>query len=76
MTTPTTPETSTPAPVNRGGRPRLAVTKTAISLRLDPDVLDAFRATGDGWQTRMHDVLKAWARRNARRARRRVGRHK
>jgi uncharacterized protein (DUF4415 family) len=33
-------------------------TKQLISIRLDRDVLDAFRATGDGWQGRMNDVLR------------------
>ncbi|MBI2114970.1 MAG: BrnA antitoxin family protein [candidate division NC10 bacterium] len=34
--------------------------KQAISLRVDPDVLDWFRAQGAGWQTRMNAVLKAY----------------
>jgi uncharacterized protein (DUF4415 family) len=34
--------------------------KRAISLRVDPDVLDWFRAQGGGWQTRMNAVLKAY----------------
>ncbi|MBI2457918.1 MAG: BrnA antitoxin family protein, partial [candidate division NC10 bacterium] len=34
--------------------------KRAISLRVDPDVLDWFRAQGAGWQTRMNAVLKAY----------------
>lgn len=39
------------------GRPRAAVTKVAISLRLPPDVLERWKATGPGWQTRMADTL-------------------
>ncbi|WP_243632269.1 BrnA antitoxin family protein [Parazoarcus communis] len=42
------------------GRPRAAVTKERITIRLSPDVLQAFRATGDGWQTRMDAALKDW----------------
>lgn len=42
------------------GRPRGNGRKTATSLRIDTDVLSAFRATGRGWQTRMNDVLRAW----------------
>lgn len=44
----------------KGGRPKAAVTKQTIALRVDPDVLAAFKATGPGWQTRMHDALKDW----------------
>lgn len=32
--------------------------KVQIALRMDHDVLEAWRATGNGWQRRMHDVLK------------------
>ncbi|NBI43236.1 toxin-antitoxin system, antitoxin component [[Haemophilus] felis] len=35
-----------------------APTKEVISIRLSPDVLAAFRATGKGWQTRIDDVLR------------------
>lgn len=46
----------------RRGRPSgsvAAVTKEPVKLRLDPDVLAALRATGDGWQTRINDMLRA-----------------
>ena len=33
--------------------------KKAISLRVDPDVFDLFRAEGKGYQTRMNAVLRA-----------------
>ena len=33
-------------------------TKESVALRLDPDVLAAFRAEGPGWQTRMNAVLR------------------
>ena len=33
--------------------------KVLLTLRLDPDVVAKFRATGAGWQTRMGDVLRA-----------------
>ena len=36
----------------RRGRPPLAAPKQAIKLRLDADVVEHFRATGPGWQTR------------------------
>ena len=34
--------------------------KKAISLRVDPDVLDFFKSQGPGYQTRMNAVLRAW----------------
>jgi uncharacterized protein (DUF4415 family) len=46
----------------RRGRPVgsvAAVSKDAVKLRLDPDVLAALRATGDGWQTRINEMLRA-----------------
>jgi uncharacterized protein (DUF4415 family) len=50
------------------GRPRTANPKTLVSLRLDSDVLDAFKAEGPGWQTRINKVLSDWARRRKRAA--------
>ena len=35
-----------------------AVTKERITLRVDPDVLAALKATGRGWQTRVNDALR------------------
>ncbi len=46
----------------RRGRPVgsvQAVTKEPVKIRLDADVLQALRATGDGWQTRINDTLRA-----------------
>ena len=44
----------------RRGRPPLANPKQAVKLRLDVDVLAAYRATGEGWQTRINaDLRKA-----------------
>jgi uncharacterized protein (DUF4415 family) len=42
------------------GRPKAAVTKEAVNIRLSPDVLSAFRAGGAGWQTRMDAALREW----------------
>ena len=36
-----------------------AVTREPVKLRLDADVLAALRATGDGWQTRINETLRA-----------------
>ena len=44
----------------RRGRPPLPNPKQAVKLRLDADVLEAYRKTGDGWQTRINaDLRKA-----------------
>lgn len=45
--------------INRSrGRPPMDNPKKAISIRLDQTVIDKFKATGPGWQSRMNDVLK------------------
>ena len=43
---------------NKGGRPKSEVTKVPITLRIDPDTLAAYKATGAGWQTRMNEALR------------------
>ena len=43
--------------VNKGGRPRSANPKRLISIRLTEDVVQRWRATGPGWQTRMAEKL-------------------
>ena len=46
----------------RRGRPKGSkqeVTKEAVKIRLDADVMAALRASGDGWQTRINDALRA-----------------
>jgi uncharacterized protein (DUF4415 family) len=40
------------------GRPKAAETKVPVTLRLDRDVVEAFKAGGSGWQTRMNAALK------------------
>lgn len=44
--------------LRRPGRPKANVTKQRIGLRLDRDIIAAFRATGPGWNTRMNDALR------------------
>ncbi|MCC0804911.1 BrnA antitoxin family protein [Methylobacterium sp. W2] len=39
------------------GRPPVEAPKVNLTLRVDPAVLDAYKATGAGWQTRMHEAL-------------------
>ena len=46
--------------MRRPGRPLESGTKTQITLRLDADVVDKFKASGSGWQTRINDALKSW----------------
>ena len=41
------------------GRPKEVTTKEPVKLRLDADVLAALRASGEGWQTRINDTLRA-----------------
>jgi uncharacterized protein (DUF4415 family) len=57
-------------PRHRGSHParrgtQKAPTKQMVSLRLDVDVLEKFRATGKGWQARMNATLAAHAPRRA-----------
>ncbi len=40
------------------GRPKSDNPKKAISLRVDADVLDRFKADGRGWQGRMNEALR------------------
>lgn len=41
------------------GRPPLGnATKRQVTLRIDPDVIDCFKADGPGWQGRMNAALR------------------
>ena len=42
----------------RPGRPVAGVRKEVINIRLDPDVLEHFRADGPGWQSRINAALR------------------
>jgi len=42
------------------GRPESVHPKKPISIRLSPEVLAYFRATGRGWQTRVDDILRQY----------------
>lgn len=50
--------------------PQKSPTKVRITIRLSRDVVDRFRATGDGWQARVDQVLQEWLRREPARERR------
>jgi len=45
------------ATINKGGRPVSANPRKLISLRLPIDVIERWKATGPGWQTRMAEKL-------------------
>ncbi|MDA8261172.1 MAG: BrnA antitoxin family protein [Betaproteobacteria bacterium] len=47
-------------PFIKRGRPSAAVTKERITIRLSREVVEQFRASGDGWQTRVDAALKDW----------------
>ncbi|MDO8455519.1 MAG: BrnA antitoxin family protein [Burkholderiaceae bacterium] len=52
-------------PVVRRGRPLGSGIKTQVTLRLDVEVVEKFRASGEGWQTRINEALKSWVRTHA-----------
>lgn len=49
-------------PSVRGGRPCSAAPKQRITIRLSPDVVEQFRASGPGWQSRVDAALRDWLR--------------
>ena len=53
------PDLSKPvAGVVRRGRPMKSDRKVSVTLRLDRDIVERFKATGAGWQTRINAALK------------------
>jgi uncharacterized protein (DUF4415 family) len=54
----------------RGERgPQVAPTKQLVSVRYSPEVLQFFKATGAGWQTRMNEALIDWVNKRSSRGR-------
>jgi uncharacterized protein (DUF4415 family) len=45
--------------VRRPRGPQKAPTKVQVALRLDRDIVEHLRASGEGWQTRVNDLLRA-----------------
>lgn len=45
-------------PLARRGRPPLEQPKMPMTMRVDADVLEAIKATGTGWQSRVNSVLR------------------
>lgn len=48
------------------GRPKSEIKKQLVSVRYSPEVLEYFRSTGDGWQSRMDGVLRQYVARHSR----------
>ncbi|EAN2416614.1 BrnA antitoxin family protein [Salmonella enterica] len=46
--------------LRRKGRPVTDCPKVSVNIRYSPEVVEAFRATGNGWQTRMNAALIDW----------------
>lgn len=44
--------------------PQKSPTKERITIRLSRDVVERFRSTGDGWQTRVDAALQDWLERH------------
>ncbi|MGB3423205.1 MAG: BrnA antitoxin family protein [Castellaniella sp.] len=44
--------------MSRRGRPKSETPKVQLTIRYDKAVIDAFKAGGPGWQTRMNEALK------------------
>ncbi len=42
------------------GRPISATPKEHINIRLDADIVGAFKQSGSGWQTRLNNALRDW----------------
>lgn len=57
-------EVNTAALLKRRGRPVGSGKKVATNIRLDSDLVEAFKITGNGWQTRMNDALRDWAKKH------------
>ncbi|MDR9777212.1 BrnA antitoxin family protein [Rhizobium hidalgonense] len=47
-----------PPELGKRGRKPDPNAKQLLTLRLDPQVIEHFRSTGEGWQTRMNDALR------------------
>ncbi|MCA3269101.1 MAG: BrnA antitoxin family protein [Thalassospira sp.] len=46
------------------GRPKGSGKTKSLTMRLDTDVVNSFKATGKGWQTRINAALKDWLQKN------------
>lgn len=48
-------------PARRGRGPQTTLTNVPVLLRIPPDVLQMYKATGPGWQVRMNEALRRGA---------------
>ena len=48
------------------GRPKSENKKLLVSVRYSPEVVEYFKSTGDGWQSRMDGVLRKYVTRHSR----------
>ena len=53
------------ASIRKGRGPNKSPTKKLVSLRLSPDVIEHFKSTGAGWQSRIDETLRKAVRRKA-----------
>jgi uncharacterized protein (DUF4415 family) len=51
-----------------GRGPQKSPTKVSVTMRLSPDVVESLRASGKGWQTRVDQALRAWVKREEKKA--------
>jgi len=49
--------------IQRGRPPLGEQTKTSVTIRLDREIVSAYRATGAGWQSRINEDLRKSAKR-------------
>jgi uncharacterized protein (DUF4415 family) len=50
--------------LKRIGRPKSLSPKVSLTVRYDADIIEAFKAGGEGWQTRMNNALRDWLNHN------------
>ncbi|MFH0730760.1 MAG: BrnA antitoxin family protein [Pseudomonadota bacterium] len=53
-------ETANEMLTKKKGRPLGSGIKESQNMRFDRDILEAFKSTGKGWQTRMNNALREW----------------
>jgi uncharacterized protein (DUF4415 family) len=47
-------------PIRGRGRPLGSGKKVQMTVRFDAEIIDTFKSTGEGWQTKMNDALRDW----------------
>jgi uncharacterized protein (DUF4415 family) len=54
------------ASIRKGRGPSRSPTKKLVSLRISPEVIEYFKSTGNGWQSRIDETLREAVKRKAR----------